>query len=80
MPNCPKIEKCPFFHDRMGSKPSTAEMFKKSYCQGDNTNCARWQASKVLQAVPLTLFPNQLDRVPELVAAAKAQSGSSAAR
>ena len=72
MPSCPKIEKCPFFHDRMASKPSTAELYKRSYCQGDNTSCARWVASKELAQVPLTLFPNQLEKVKELVAAARA--------
>jgi hypothetical protein len=71
MPNCPKVEKCPFFHDRMASKPSTAELYKRSYCQGDNSTCARWVASKVLPTVPLTLFPNQLDKAKELIAAAK---------
>lgn len=76
MANCPKIEKCPFFHDRMASKPSTAEMYKRSYCQGDNSQCARWVASKVLTAVPVTLFPNQLDRAKELIAEAKASGAT----
>lgn len=68
---CPSLEKCPFFHDRMDSRPATSEMMKKRYCHDDNSSCARWMVSSSLgkQAVPTDLFPHQVDRAKELLGA-----------
>jgi hypothetical protein len=55
----------------MGKKPGTAEMFKKKYCLGDNTDCARHMVMKNLGKpnVPSDLFPNQKNVAEQLVAA-----------
>ena len=64
MPDCECLERCPFFNDKMVNRPATAEMFKKAFCLGDNTSCARYMIFVSLgpEAVPLDLFPNQVDR------------------
>lgn len=69
---CECVPKCPFFNDKMANKPSTAEMFKKKYCEGDNSECARWIVRKKLGAdkVPADLFPNQIDKAQALIKAA----------
>jgi hypothetical protein len=66
---CIKLEKCPFFHDKMSEKPATAELYKKRFCLGDNTECARWIVSQTLgpEGTPLDLFPNQKSRAQRLI-------------
>jgi hypothetical protein len=71
MPDCPSLPKCPFFNDHMASRPATAEMMKSTYCHGDNRDCARWMIATALgkPAVPLDLFPSQVDRARALIQA-----------
>jgi methyl-accepting chemotaxis protein len=67
MPNCEKLEKCPFFADRLANMPTIAEVLKKQYCLGDKTTCARYIVSLAGKPVPSDLFPNQTSRIPELL-------------
>lgn len=69
MPDCPSLPKCIFFHDKMASRPATAAMMKQNYCQGDNSNCARWIVcqAKGGPAVPADLYPNERERVAALL-------------
>jgi len=41
---------------KLANKPATAEMYKKQFCLGNNTRCARFLISKALgkEKVPLT--------------------------
>ena len=56
---------------KMSNKPGTAEMIKKKYCKGDNSDCARFMVFEALgrQKVPSDLFPSQTDRAREIIAA-----------
>jgi hypothetical protein len=69
MANCPSIEKCPFFNDRMVGMPAMAAMMKKRYCEDNHLKCARFmvRSAKGPEAVPPDLFPNQLDRAETLI-------------
>ena len=71
MADCKLLSGCIFFNDKMSNKPGTAEIFKKKYCKGDNSECARFMVFKALgrQKVPSNLYPNQIDRVQEIIAA-----------
>jgi hypothetical protein len=66
---CIKLEKCPFFLDKMANKPGTAELFKKRFCLGDNTDCARWILFQALGPVEAleSLFPNQKEKALKLI-------------
>ncbi|HHY04396.1 MAG TPA: hypothetical protein GX534_04340 [Thermoanaerobacterales bacterium] len=66
---CKNLKGCPFFNDTMADMPSTAEMFKKSYCLDDPSECARYIVSNKLgkEYVPDNLFPNQHDRAQKLI-------------
>jgi len=48
----------------MANKPAMANMYKKQYCQGDASECARHIVFTTLgkEAVPPDMFPNQKDR------------------
>ena len=65
---CEMTERCPFFNDRMANMPTIAHFYKGKYCRGTFQECARFQVSKAKGGVvPIDLFPNQLDRIAELV-------------
>jgi len=73
MADCECLPKCPFFHDRMESKPATAQIMKNQYCTGDNSGCARHMLFTAIGGanVPSDLFPSQTARVPEIIQAFK---------
>lgn len=73
MADCECLPKCPFFNDKMASKPATAQIMKKQFCQGDSTGCARHQVKVAAGSdkVPADLFPGQTDKVPGILAALK---------
>lgn len=62
--DCECLPKCPFFHDKMSAMPVMADLYKKNYCQGDNSTCARYEVFRALGpgSVPGDLYPNQMDR------------------
>ena len=69
MANCECLQGCLFYNDKMEKKSAMASMFKKNYCEGDNSKCARYLVFKKLGKgnVPSDLYPNMLERVPKLV-------------
>lgn len=71
MADCEMLATCPFFNDKMANKPGSAAVFKRKYCQGDNTTCARYMVFKALgkARVPADLFPNQDERARQVIAA-----------
>jgi hypothetical protein len=68
---CPNLKTCPFFHDKLKNMPSTANMLKKKYCEGNYQECARWMVFKACgkEKVPPDLFPNQTERAKKIIAA-----------
>ena len=64
MAACVCLEKCPFFNDKMANMPAMADLYKKNYCNGDSTHCARFMIFKVKgkDAVPADLFPNNVEK------------------
>ncbi len=70
MPECPKLSRCPFFSNKLQNMPAVAEMAKASYCRGGHhESCARFIVSQALGPAAVTddLFPDQTDRVSELL-------------
>ncbi len=70
MADCECLPRCPFFNDKMADKPGTASMYKRKFCQGDNSNCARHMIFRTLggSQVPPNLYPNQVDKAEMLLA------------
>jgi hypothetical protein len=70
MADCELISACPFFNDRMKNMPAMSNIYKRNYCQGDHTNCARYMVREKLgkEKVPGDLYPNQQDRANMLIA------------
>ena len=72
MANCECLPRCPFFNDVMGGLDGMTALYKKRYCSGEKadwTACARYQIFKAKgrDAVPKDLFPNQADRVANIL-------------
>ena len=69
---CECLPRCSFFHDKMANMPRMAEVYKKKFCLGDNTHCARFMVFKARgrEAVPADLFPNERKRAQELLGGA----------
>lgn len=64
MADCELIATCLFFNDQMADMPSMANIIKERYCKGSNTMCARHMVYRSLgrEAVPLDLYPSQIER------------------
>ncbi len=69
MPNCECLAGCPFFNDKMKPEAGVGAIFKRNYCLGDNSKCARYMVFKQLgkQAVPSDLYPNMHDRALKIL-------------
>ena len=67
MSDCPKLQKCSFFDEKMANKPAMAELFKNQFCKRNFTICTRYKLSTAGKEVPKDLFPNHYDRVKELI-------------
>ncbi|MBU1043584.1 MAG: hypothetical protein KJ915_04200 [Candidatus Omnitrophica bacterium] len=73
MGNCALLGGCLFFNDKMAAAPGTAGMYKKRYCIGDNSKCARYVIATTLgrDKVPADLYPNQAERVKKIISGKK---------
>jgi hypothetical protein len=67
---CEKLEKCPFYNDKMDINKGVGAMYKKKYCEGDKTICARYIVATKLGAEFVTnnLYPNMNDAANKLLA------------
>ena len=69
MAECECLEGCPFFNDHMKDLEGMANIYKRKYCLGDNTECARHMVFLTLgkEAVPSDLYPNMRDRARKIL-------------
>ena len=67
---CEKLEKCPFYQGKMDMNSGLGSMYKKKYCEGDKTICARYIVATKLGAEYVTnkLYPNMNDAANKLLA------------
>jgi hypothetical protein len=70
MADCECLKGCIFFNDKMKDTEGLGAIYKKKYCLGDSTQCARYMVFKKLGKpnVPATLYPNMQDRAKALIA------------
>lgn len=67
--NCEKLEQCPFYNDKMPIESGLGRLYKKNYCEGDKTKCARYIVVTTLgkEYVPENLFPNMIDKARSII-------------
>lgn len=67
MSRCEKLEKCPFFNDKMDKMPSISSLMKQNFCEKNKENCARYMVASTGIAVPADLFPHNLDKAKSIL-------------
>ena len=67
---CEKLSKCPFYNDKMDINKGIGAMYKRKYCEGDKTICARYIVATQLGAEYVTnqLHPNMNAMADKLLA------------
>ena len=67
---CEKLEKCPFYQGKMDINRGVGAMYKKAYCEGDKTKCARYIVATQLgpEYVTASLYPNMNGAAEKLLA------------
>ncbi len=73
METCEKLAKCPFYQGQMSMESGLGAMYKKKYCEGDKTQCARYMVATQLgpEFVTLKLYPNMKNVAEDLIATNK---------
>lgn len=63
MATCEKLSKCPFYQGKININSGLGAMYKKKYCEGDKTICARYIISTKLgpEFVNNNIYPNMID-------------------
>ncbi|GAA0737692.1 hypothetical protein [Clostridium oceanicum] len=66
---CENLDKCPFYNDKMNINSGLGLMYKRKYCEGDKTKCARYIVSSKLgkEFVPSNLYPNMNKKAEEIL-------------
>lgn len=69
MKDCELLKGCLFFTDKMPMEYGLGALYKKKYCLGDNTDCARYLVAMALgrDKVPTDLYPNMSDRAKKII-------------
>ena len=69
MSDCPVLDACPFFADKLRNMPKTADLLKDRYCRSRHEVCARWVVRERAgpDKVPNDMFPHQADRANKLL-------------
>ena len=70
METCEKLAKCPFYQGKMDINSGLGLMYKKKYCEGDKTTCARYIIATQLgpEFVTDKLYPNMTNVAEKLLA------------
>ena len=70
MAMCEKLEKCPFYQGKMDMNSGLGSMYRKKYCEGDNSTCARYMVATTVgkEFVTSSLFPNMVDKANKIIA------------
>ena len=67
---CEKLAACPFYNEKMPIDKGLGAVYRKTYCETDNSKCARHTVATALgpQSVPLDLYPNMTSRAEQIIA------------
>lgn len=70
MARCELLDGCSFFEEDSGKMAVTVKVLQRTYCLGDNIECARYIAFQELGPgmVPNDLFPNNYEYLEKLLA------------
>ncbi|NCB30056.1 MAG: hypothetical protein EOM66_01450 [Clostridia bacterium] len=66
---CEKLEKCPFYQQKMPMDSGLGAIYRQNYCESNKEKCARYLVAAKLgaQNVPVDLYPNMQLRAEEII-------------
>lgn len=66
---CENLQNCPFYNDQMSMEKGLGLLYKKRFCEGDKTLCARYNVGSTIgkQYVPADLYPNMFERAEKII-------------
>lgn len=66
---CEKLEKCPFYLQKMSMDSGLGAIYRKNYCESNKEKCARYLVATKLgpQYVPTDLYPNMQQRAKDII-------------
>lgn len=66
---CENLKGCPFYNDKMDIESGLGKLYKRNYCEGDKTSCARYIVGSKLgkENVPVDLYPNMHERAEKIL-------------
>ena len=69
MATCEKLPKCPFYQGKMDINSGLGSMYKKKYCEGDKTTCARYIIATQLgpEFVTNNIYPNMTEQAKKMI-------------
>ena len=70
METCEKLAKCPFYQGEMSMDSGLGRMYKRKYCEGDKTQCARYRIATTVgpEFVTNHIYPNMKDMADKIIA------------
>jgi hypothetical protein len=66
---CEMFDGCPFYNMRLPIESGLGQLYKKNYCEGDKTLCARYKIVSAIgkECVPADLYPNMRERADIII-------------
>ncbi|MCR5698811.1 MAG: hypothetical protein K6G52_04105 [Treponemataceae bacterium] len=74
MTTCSRLEKCPFYKNKLIIEMGVGDFLKKEYClSGNYDKCARLLVASTVgvEYVDDTLYPNNLDKAKKIISQVK---------
>ena len=70
MATCEKLSKCLFYQGQMKMDSGIGAMYKKKYCEGDKSICARYMIATTVgpEFVTTSIYPNMADQAKKIIA------------
>ena len=69
MATCENLTNCPFYNDKMNINIGLGALYKRKYCEGDKTTCARYRVASAVgkEYVTPLLYPNMDAKAEEII-------------
>ena len=69
MATCENLVSCPFYNDKMDINSGLGALYKRKYCEGDKTTCARYRVASAVgkEYVTPLLYPNMDAKAEEII-------------
>ena len=69
MSTCENLATCPFYNDKMDINSGLGALYKRKYCENENTSCARYRVASTIgkEYVTPQLYPNMHAEADKLI-------------